>query len=564
MPLDLRRTGAPPFLWVPASRWSRLDRRGSVPTNHPLKPCSMDTDRPSSSDSRRFFSLSFRLPSPPWVAFLVSLLLVGLFVAPNAAHRALWLDELFSLTTAEEHPGRIVELLSQYRPGYFDHPPLYFLLLHAVLFVGNSPLILRTLSLLFVAGAVALWGGLLWRRGVGTGVALATVCLLDFHPIIRWQAANVRMYALLLLLTSAATVLVFRFPEWKERKTRVAAAGGISLLLAAGVYTSYFAILFGIGVGIVGVVQALGLGAKGKAGRRDGFWLMGSCLGAAVLSLPWLPVLLRLLGSEAGASPATTIHSLGEKCAFLIELCGTPFGAGWTALGLVGLFTRVENRREWVIVMSGLVVVPLLLLFVLIPPARSLDVRYLIFAIPPLASGAVVGWKRLADSLPHRFSRYRGVLAAAVILLPVPFAAHHLDSTLFRKVPDWWGVAKILETQAHPDEIILTGGYLSGEALVYHLQHPEKFNFINYVTDLDQFYLCCRDPRVVWYVNAAPLPEAYRKIVDRYFPHRAFIEGDAGMGPIQVYAKKSFTLPSGKPAQTIVPVPLDYEKKAGT
>ena len=106
--------------------------------------------------------------------------------------------------------------------------------------------------------------------------------------------------------------------------------------------------------------------------------------------------------------------------------------------------------------------------------------------------------------------------------------------TDYAKCHHWW------KEYAESDDIILTGGFLSGEALVYHLDQPEQYRFLHYVTAFETFKIAAETPEVMWYVNAAPLPAEFRTVVDQAFPHQVTLEGNAGISAILVASKRDF------------------------
>ncbi|MBN1901825.1 hypothetical protein JW926_10935, partial [Candidatus Sumerlaeota bacterium] len=65
-------------------------------------------------------------------------------------------------------------------------------------------------------------------------------------------------------------------------------------------------------------------------------------------------------------------------------------------------------------------------------------------------------------------------------------------------------------------------------------------SFIHYVTDYVHFKKMAEDPRVIWYVNAAPLPEPYHVLVDQRFPYQWHCPGNGHNGIILVASKKKF------------------------
>ncbi len=493
-----------------------------------------------------------------WAVFLV--VLIGF---PSATRRALWTDELYSLATAEESVAEILRLTAAYQTGYFDHPPLYFIALRGALFWSATPLALRALSLLCGAALLALWSGEFRRQGLRPLEAAAACALIATHPQLAFLSTFARMYApLALLLGGGAALLLFRLLETpcREEEGETAAlsrrgwghAAALGALLAAALYTSYHTAFLMAGLAILAAIWVLRPSLAGAPQGRSARWLLPAALAlAALLAAPWAPTWLRLAGAEEGAGPPGSIPRMEQFVTEALSLGGGgPLGAVSLAGGWIALITFVPGaaRRRWIALLAVFVIAPFALQALLLPAHRLVQVRYAIYAVPVALAGAAVGWAALGRSLalPAAWSRW---IALLLLLAPVPFNAARLHSTFLREVPDWWAVAETLEREARPEEIILTGGYLSGEAVVYHLREPGRFSFQHYVTRYDEFLASCRDPRIVWYVNAAPLPPDFAAVVSQYFPWRAWLEGNGPGGRILLAAKKPFHLPGGAPAE---------------
>lgn len=478
--------------------------------------------------------------SPAWsnalIVTLWAVAVVGALCLPVAATRALWTDELYSLTTAEESLPRMIRLLADYHPGYWDHPPLYFMMLHSVLTVGNAPILVRGLSLLSVMIVGVAWGLFLLRRGLPLPLCLAVILALVSHPTVAFETINVRMYAPLMAITTLAIVAAVDLAESDRWKWIV--IFGLAVLIGMGVYTSYFGILFAGGMGLFALLvisRATGF----KADRwRGGGSILAACVVGALIVAPWVPVILKMIGAENSGAPAPMPRSQ-QVINLLFDLTGGKVAAAPVLLGAVALAIWGREKKLWLSLLIAFVAAPVAILCVVSPISRPVALRYVIFAVPVLFACSAVGWHSVATRVIGS-KRWPAAVACVALIIAVPFQQWTLHRTFFRPVPDWWAVAAILEAHAGPNETILTGGYLSGEALYYHLDAPSRFSFIHYVTDHSEFRAHCASPNVGWYVNAAPLPQAYADVADHAFTHRLVIEGNAGLEPIQVYAKEPF------------------------
>jgi len=372
-------------------------------------------------------------------------------------------------------------------------------------------------------------------RGRARWAAVALAALLACHPLVLFAATFVRMYALVFAL-GALLPLCIRALSGDDRRRRLAGAAGVALLGAAGIYTSYFALLAGAGVALWAALWLARPATFGLKGRQPAVWLLGAGGAGALLAAPWIPVILRLLSAESNL-PATDVSRASEFLRLVRDLCGSWAGGAVLLAGWAMALRGEEGRREWLGPFLGMVVVPVALLFALTPAGRPLDARYVIFSLPVLWSGAAAGIVTLLAG------RRRAGAAAGLAACLLAFHAWTARTGQLAPKPDWWAVAAILERDARPGDVVLTGGYLSGEAVVYHLREPDRFEFLHYVTKLDQFTRACANPRVAWFVNAAPLPDAYRTVVEVNFPRRIHIEGNGPMGGITVASKRPFSEP---------------------
>jgi uncharacterized membrane protein len=413
-------------------------------------------------------------------------------------------------------------------------------LLHAWLPVGNDPLTLRLPSLVFAAATASLWAILLRRQGLPLVAALALLVWFFWHPMFRFQAANVRMYSLLLLETTGVFwALVALAPERGRRQLDLALVLG--LLLALAIYTSYFALFFAAGVALTGLAAVVWPGPPQR--RRTGWLILAACALSGVLLLPWAPSLWRVLHEEQSYSNMTPAVRMQFYKELMPGLAGTTTGLVLLGVGWIGALACRQTRRLWGWALAAMVATPSAIgVLMSINKDAGLPPRYLIFAMPVMTAAGAMGWMALLRRA--RLPQWAvGGAVAAVLLAGAWLGDAEARRTFLAPMPDWWGAAAILKANARAQEIILTGGYLSGEGLVYHLDNPKNYSFLHYVTKFDAFRKCCADPRIVWYVNIAPLPDVFRRVMEENFPYRLSFPGGRGMAMILVAAKKPFTVP---------------------
>ena len=108
-------------------------------------------------------------------------------------------DEVQHFNAARPHTW-----LEAYRASTdLAHPPLFILVLHAILYFGNTEFILRIPSI--ASGTVALWLAFAWiRHSFGAIEALASLLFLSVSPAAISASTEVRQYGLLLCFVCGA------------------------------------------------------------------------------------------------------------------------------------------------------------------------------------------------------------------------------------------------------------------------------------------------------------------------------------------------------------------------
>jgi mannosyltransferase len=113
--------------------------------------------------------------------------------------KSLWIDEAFSLWMARQPPGEMLEWLVRID----QHPPLYYLLLHVWMRLGDGEATVRALSALCSTLTIPLIY-LLGHRLAGSKLGLLPALILAVSPFHVHFAQEARMYALLTLNASLA------------------------------------------------------------------------------------------------------------------------------------------------------------------------------------------------------------------------------------------------------------------------------------------------------------------------------------------------------------------------
>lgn len=295
------------------------------------------------------------------------LLLLGLSVVlrTRALEASFWIDEGISVGIASHPATEIPDLLQQ-----DGSPPLYYLLLHAwMAMAGTGEAVLRLPSLLCALAAVpaALWAG----RGLfGARAGWLCAVFAAVMPFLTAYAQEVRMYALVALLSLVATAAFLHAFAFRRRGYLPVVAVALALLL----YTHYWA--FFLVLGLLAALAALALDDVRADRKRllvDGAIAFGIPL---VAFLPWLPTF-----------------------AFQLENTGAPWSNPPPASALVGAFALG----------AGAVVLPLL--------ARGAEERRALRSLALGAGLALAAAWAAAQLEPGWATRYLAVLVGPLLLL---------------------------------------------------------------------------------------------------------------------------------------------------
>ena len=206
-----------------------------------------------------------------WIGILILGTLLSFW---GIGDESLWYDESFSAAVAIHPVAEIVPIIAK-----DSHPPLYYLMLRAVVFLfGNSHAALRSLSALGTLAFASL--GFLYLRkfwGEAGGIAFALVAILTPMSIVSAQEA--RMYSWLAFFVTATVLQGFATAtDGKVRNWVI-----LSVLTLAAAYTHYYG-LMAVGFYWLFLLVRVIMGKDGKQLKLA----LGSACAIAFLYLPWL------------------------------------------------------------------------------------------------------------------------------------------------------------------------------------------------------------------------------------------------------------------------------------
>ena len=139
--------------------------------------------------------------------------------------KGIWVDEWSSINVSQS--GRFIDTLVNLRN--YDHPPLYFIILHLWLQLGKSEVFLRLPSVVMGIGAVYIT--MVWLRRFSNLAGILAGVLLGAAPILLRYSQEIRDYPLLVLATSLVFYYASRVVTCPEGRSDYIGLG-LSLTLA--------------------------------------------------------------------------------------------------------------------------------------------------------------------------------------------------------------------------------------------------------------------------------------------------------------------------------------------
>ncbi len=275
-----------------------------------------------------------------------------------------------------------------------DHGPLYYVLMNLWLRIAGADLFAARLPSIFFAMLAAAVAYRLARIGGDLESSLIAAALMAFLAFFLYYASVARMYTILPL---AAGVIVWSFWRVSQGKGKAGRWQWLLLFVSAAsiTYIHYSGALLLSAIGLYHLLFA-------KKNRR---WLRMALVvsAAAILFLPWFPVVLDGLELSRGAMSATRLtffESLGAGLAV--------YSNGIVVLPVISfaLIARYRKRlkpaQRYVLLVLIFAVIVLLGLNEITPLLVESRLRYLTFLAAPAAVALAYGLRLLPLGKPLR------------------------------------------------------------------------------------------------------------------------------------------------------------------
>lgn len=437
---------------------------------------------------RRLLEKLFGVRAPWYERHFKWLLLLGVLVAMGISltiglMQSVWFDEAYSIWLAKQPVGELLRLTS-----VDTHPPLYYLLLKgwAGMF-GWGEFALRSLTVLAMGGALAT-GVFFVKRFFGVRAALIALAFGVFAPFLLRYGFEIRMYALASLVGIAATYVLVRAVEEKERRKQLGLYALYAVLVALGVYTLYYTAL----LWIVHVVWLVWLARSRKESMfKQRWWL--AYAGSIALFLPWLPTFLKQLnnGALAPISQQMTVENMVGVVSFTFL-----YQPSWQLNGLLSLvivliigliifvsirvFKQVGKKQEPYLVLLALYAFLPILLIALISLARPMYVeRYLAHVLIGLVLFVAIATWFAVEKKRRNTWILPGVFLAVFVLGATHLAVVGNYNFQRLHVPQ---VKQAAEVIACKDDLVLAADPYVAIELAYYLPNCSVSFYSEYAT----------------------------------------------------------------------------------
>ncbi len=369
---------------------------------------------------------------------------------------SIWLDEATSIVTAKR---TLPDLIAW--TAVDIHPPLYYMMLHVWLALGDGEVQVRLLSVVFGTCSVGVLY-LLCRRLFNRWLAFSAALLLVASPLHVWYSQETRMYAMLTLLALLMAYFMARALLDGKRWAWIA----YLVCAIAALYTHYYAFFVLLFLNVVALYLLW-------RGLIDGnvFWRwVGLQALAGVAFLPWLPTMLNQIraggGSWVGRSGAPGLRALGTAATsftvgpdsqWYTPLLRRVAYAAFGLLCIVGALSPLRRRQSSTGMAFALIylVVPILTAWLISQVKPLYSVRYLLPFLPAyyilIAQG--LDMLRPAGSGVKNVRTVLSALALGGLLLVSSIGV--VGSATHQQHADWRGIAAHVVDQSQPGDVVV-------------------------------------------------------------------------------------------------------------
>ena len=397
---------------------------------------------------------------------------------------SLWLDEALSWQQASLPIGELMRSIA-----VDVHPPLYALLLHAVISVfGDSEWALRLLSAVCVTASVWLTWAVCRRLHSDFAACIASLlCAISLFAIQYSQEA--RMYALMNSLALASMLMLLRISSGHPKQSSTNTLDMAGYILATGLLM--YSHVYGL---FVVIAQNIYMGARYLPGMpptpalSKKTWL-GLQTILAVIFLPWLYVLTAQIARVQSSfwidrpDIASLVKTFEMYVGVMPALFLAAIAAMWAMFTLLRPGTDTNpgadsmNPRHCALFLAAWLLTPILLPYLI---SQFLQPIYM----PRYTIASSSAWFMLVAigiaSLNYRWLRY-GLLSLLLVSMSLALPYYFINNTK----TDWPAVVSFVEENA-----------AAGDLVLFH--NPDVLVPYRYYATRDDLVLSSVVPAEIW------------------------------------------------------------------
>lgn len=375
-------------------------------------------------------------------------------------YESLWVDEVGSVMTASKGMNGILDDVSL--GGISEgNLPLYFVLLHHVLFLGSSEAVIRGMSVVFGSLSTILLyfvGKILYSQKT----AVLSCLLLLLSPFFVYYMQEARMYSLLTFLVLTMTFSSLKYAENGNLKWLFLFAMSSTAVL----YTHYFGAL---------PVISLSVGLYLFKGTEKAKPVLIVSLLSIMLLVPWLPIAFNSLSANPKGLPWLEGENSLIKTALSFSGAHYPYGLRERAASVLsilisafGIFVSMNNKDKAFLVSLPVLLIPVSIVYFISFWASFYHVRYFLFGLPFFCLLLSSGTLRLMEKTKKDWKPLV-YLVFSFILISNILSLH--ESYYTKDKQDYRLASQMISESGKEGDAIIVEPYGRTAALSYYLRN---------------------------------------------------------------------------------------------